>query len=505
MDFFKSVFSDDPDPSKPASVYESSGNVPRNEEQEDPDRNSSPKEHQSNLNYSPDDGSNGGGWSFGGLIKTLTSKSESVIDTYRRDLQEFSSGLKKEIEVAQGSLETVGHVIDEFGNTVLKGTAQIISQGKDTILASDGESDSDNSSSNPKNSSLQSLNSKRYSRFDSQVRAIQGDASTYCDEPEDLNDYKKWKSEFSLKEKDEEIETLLDENDDIDSIYKRVVPNIVDHETFWSRYYYKIHKLKQAEDFRAKLVRGAISREEEDLSWDVDDDEEYESKVAADIVKNKELGEADLGGNAKDAGLQVGSSSFGDEDGKMSSNEKKVGGSLGGSKGEMIENLMQNREPDIDSEPIVKENLVQESAVESVGVVDEKEDKNSNVDHGSKVNVTELSGDKTYHGEDSGVNKNDYVSESNANVVLEKKADLGESCNKDNNSLLVSGQSSMPDNDEDLGWDEIEDLSSIEEKKPTQSGSPIKADLRKRLSAAEEEEEEDLSWDIEDDDEPAKT
>ncbi|KAJ0079437.1 hypothetical protein Patl1_22583 [Pistacia atlantica] len=54
-----------------------------------------------------------------------------------------------------------------------------------------------------------------------------------------------------------------------------------------------------------------------------------------------------------------------------------------------------------------------------------------------------------------------------------------------------------------LGWDEIEDLSNIDEKKVTHVGSPNKADLWKRLSVVEEEE--DLNWDIEDEDEPFKS
>ncbi|KAG5069422.1 hypothetical protein JHK85_001799 [Glycine max] len=54
--------------------------------------------------------------------------------------------------------------------------------------------------------------------------------------------------------------------------------------------------------------------------------------------------------------------------------------------------------------------------------------------------------------------------------------------------------------EEDLGWDDIEDLSSIDENKTRQQsgGGASKVDLRKRLSATEQEE--DLSWDIEDDD-----
>lgn len=39
-----------------------------------------------------------------------------------------------------------------------------------------------------------------------------------------------------------------------------------------SRYFYRVSKLKQAEDMRVELVKRAISREEEDFSWDVDDD-----------------------------------------------------------------------------------------------------------------------------------------------------------------------------------------------------------------------------------------
>ncbi|CAI9761429.1 unnamed protein product [Fraxinus pennsylvanica] len=61
------------------------------------------------------------------------------------------------------------------------------------------------------------------------------------------------------------------------------------------------------------------------------------------------------------------------------------------------------------------------------------------------------------------------------------------------------------DAEEDLEWDEIEDIERHDEKKisTTHGGSLNKAELRNRLSIAEEDE--DLSWDIEDDDdEPVK-
>ena len=435
MDFFKSVFSDNPDAPNPES--------PKNVEREDPDPVSAPNQSGSDV------GVDGGGWSFGGLIKTLATKSESVIETYRRDLQEFGSGLKKEIEVAHGSLGTVGHAIDELGNSVLKGTAQIISQGKDAILADDHESDSSdtNNTQNYNNNNAQ----LRYSRFEAQVRAFQGDASTYCEEPEDLDDYNKWKLGFVLEEKNDEIDGLIEENKTIENIYKRVVPDSLDHETFWCRYFYKVFKLKQAEDLRASLVKRAISREEEEeLSWDVDDEDEDNALLKPIVPKNGELGSEDGGKVAKEM--------------KTSTEEANVASNS---------DLKEEKNSNVDEEN-------KGSALEKSGGEESKESKHLEEDAGSVV-VTK---------------KDSEVSKTDDKVSLEGKTEPGESC-KDSDVTVVSSQPSMPE-EEDLGWDEIEDLSSIDDKKVAHSGSPNRAELRKRLSAPEEDE--DLSWDIEDDD-----
>ncbi|XP_016755453.2 BSD domain-containing protein 1 [Gossypium hirsutum] len=251
MDFFKSIFADDPYPPDPESESNSL-------KDQDSTPDSPPKQSDSNPT----------GWSFGDLVKTIASRSESVIEVYRRDLQEFGTGLKNEIEVAHGSLGNVGHAIDELGSTVLKGTVQIINQGRDVILAASNESDSPSSESNSRSFSTQrGLNSRGYSRFDAQLRAIQGDISTYGEEPEDFEDYKKWKSGFNLEDKKEDVERLMEENGEIESIYKRVggVSDGIDQETCWCRYFYRVYKLQLAEDMR--------------LSWDVDDDDDKEVDV----------------------------------------------------------------------------------------------------------------------------------------------------------------------------------------------------------------------------------
>ncbi|WZZ56389.1 hypothetical protein YC2023_056496 [Brassica napus] len=431
MNFFTSVFSDDPDPPETESESEEQSN---------------PKE---------DDG---GGWSFGGLMKTIADRSESVIETYRRDLEEFGTGLKKEIEVAQGSLGTVGHAIDELGSTVIKGTAEIIAQGKEAILAA-GDNESDSSDNNNSGSNRRdSFSSKPYSRFDAQVRAVQGDVSTYSEEPEeDSDEYKKWESEFSLEEKGEEMEMLLEGNGEMRGVYKRVVPGVVDHETFWFRYFYKVYKLKQAEDLRANLVKRAALDDEEELSWDIDDEEETSEIVTKDVSRLKLEGSDDTGsGDVKDdvasadsvaevsnAGLKT------DTD----SEEKKETGSE-----EVPESIIV---VDAAPSPAADESLIQDSDERHEAVPGSDESAPSQQDS----------------------DKPDGAASSLAQ-----------------GSGKPDGAASATTQEEDLGWDEIEDMSSIDGKEASRAsgGSPNRAELRKRLSAAEEDE--DLSWDIEDED-----
>jgi hypothetical protein len=80
----------------------------------------------------------------------------------------------------------------------------------------------------------------------------------------------------------------------LESFVERLVPSIVDYETFWCRHFFAVDKLKQAEDIRNKLVSRAMSKEvDEELSWDVDDDDDDNTtsdhkEGANSMAKNKE-------------------------------------------------------------------------------------------------------------------------------------------------------------------------------------------------------------------------
>ncbi|ESQ56419.1 hypothetical protein EUTSA_v10025468mg [Eutrema salsugineum] len=337
-------------------------------------------------------------WSFGSLIKTLTTKSESVIGSYRHDFQEFGSELKKETSVirrvasravkdlpdsleigasvAQESLESVGQAIDDIGATVWKSTAKIISHGKESLLSSSPE-DSDN-----RRNHHQGFSVKPYSRFEMQLLAIQSDKGTYVREPDDFEDFENWILEFKLEAKEGKIVDLINENKAVKEIYEEIVPVEVDAETFWRRYYYKLHKLEQVEEARVKLVKRAISgEEEEDLSWDLNDE-----------------------------------------------SDETCGESL----------------------------LIPVSE--------------------GKCSDTETRGS-----------------------VEEEKFESREVSSKDSDISMISTQPSLPEV-EDLGWDQMEEDIRCNEDKSLEAvqGSEEKTDWRRRVSVAEEEE--DLTWDIEDED-----
>nr|GMD80548.1 BSD domain-containing protein 1-like [Ipomoea batatas] len=436
MDFFKSVFTEEQDYSDSEDTEISSSNLDVQAQPESPP--GAPPDGNPNIPAIVN------AWGFGsGLLKTLASKSESVIQNYRRDLEEFSSGLQKETAIireaasravqdlpahiesgaaaAQESLETVGQAIDDIGSSV----AEIIVQGKDSILAPEdsGNEFSENDGRNDRSDDVLNSNAKPYSRIEALIRAIQCDAKTYCEEPEDSEDYNEWKLGFVFEEKLGEIGDLVEENNVIGEIYSEIVPSNVDRETFWSRYFYKIHRVKKAEEARVRLVKKVISGEEdEDLTWDVEDDNDNDNGSS-----RKEIAETENGLNS----LHI-----------------------------------------------------------------EEKQKNSETAKDANASSSEA---KTHDDKGDSEGRNEVDAESSGEKLRFKPDDKGASEAKNDNSdfSVVSSQQSSRE-EEDLGWDEIEDMDSYSESKATGQANTIRADLHKRISVSNEEE--DLSWDIDDDD-----
>jgi hypothetical protein len=220
-----------------------------------------------------------GEWGFDGLLKTLTSQSETVLETYRRDFAEFSTGLRHETDVLR---EAAAHATRDLPSSA-HALADIVAQGKDTLsqVAAAAASSSSAPLSDGGESEPSSAPSRvRYSRFEAQLSSLQADPATFIADPENAEDFAAWSKGFSLEDRKEEIEALCYENDALEAMADRLVPDTVESEVFWARYFYRVHKLKQQEDARAKMVKRVIAQdEEEDLSWEVDDDEEEQEKA----------------------------------------------------------------------------------------------------------------------------------------------------------------------------------------------------------------------------------
>jgi len=188
MDFFKSILAEpDPDPASPPLEQE-------------PESGSA----------SPAPAGGGGGWGFGGLLKTLTSQSETVLETYRRDLAEFGTGLRRETEVLREAAARAAR--DLPSAHALDGLADIVAQGKDALsqvaaaAAAPVSAHSDGVESEQSSAAGAQV---RYSRFEAQLRALQADPATFTADPEDAEDFAAWSEGFSLDERKDEIEALL--------------------------------------------------------------------------------------------------------------------------------------------------------------------------------------------------------------------------------------------------------------------------------------------------------
>eukprot|EP00475_Leptophrys_vorax_P006811 TRINITY_DN14257_c0_g2_i2.p1 TRINITY_DN14257_c0_g2~~TRINITY_DN14257_c0_g2_i2.p1 ORF type:complete len:576 (-),score=113.32 TRINITY_DN14257_c0_g2_i2:270-1997(-) len=277
----------------------------------------------------------GGTWDFGSLIQTIATKSEQVLREYGQELQDFGEGLKKEteelvettastVQELPSSLETGVEVaqssLEEFGSSIWKGTSEILAQVQEAVALVEEEVAA-NAAGRPRGPpapsfSAASISRGKYSRYEALVSAMQRDSSTYCDEPEDSEEFSKWQETFDLKNKEADIEAVLKDNAFMQELQSRIVPLIVEREAFWTRYFFRLHKLQQAEDARADLVKRATTSEEEDLSWDVDDEGDEATTSADDPAKQnaavkeggKQAGaasadakEADAGGKASGA------------------------------------------------------------------------------------------------------------------------------------------------------------------------------------------------------------
>lgn len=134
-------------------------------------------------------------------------------------------------------LERVGEKIELLGQRMFFGAGKILKELKETTRDAIKET--------REAFSKDAVKPKRVrDEFSYRVQAIQRDSGTYCNEPKKELLYKYFLGDFSIVSYGQDISTTLSSNNFMKELFTRIVPTVVDEETFWSRYFFKVYELE---------------------------------------------------------------------------------------------------------------------------------------------------------------------------------------------------------------------------------------------------------------------
>ncbi|KAI9712475.1 MAG: hypothetical protein M1812_006891 [Candelaria pacifica] len=125
-------------------------------------------------------------------------------------------------------------------------------------------------------------------RFDAQLHVIHSSLDSFTQDPQSP-EYEKWHTEFSVEKKTDDISKDLEKFEELRRAMEKLVPEKVQYEEFWTRYYFLRHVVETEERRRRELLKGAAKDPEEEVRWDEDSDDEpstdNQSKTATSTAK----------------------------------------------------------------------------------------------------------------------------------------------------------------------------------------------------------------------------
>jgi len=195
---------------------------------------------------------------------------------------------------AAAHLQEAGASLSKMGHRVVANTSEMFDHFSNAIQAEmnavqDRDSNANSFRGVGGTSSFRTIDrgneSTKFSRFDADVAAMQRDSSTYCDEPDDREDFETWVAGFDLPSRKPDIAKILSENTFMSELQARIVPVVVDYESFWTRYFYRFHKLEERHAKVAALASRTAQMEEDNLGWGTDGEEEDEEELEVEADK----------------------------------------------------------------------------------------------------------------------------------------------------------------------------------------------------------------------------
>jgi hypothetical protein len=173
------------------------------------------------------------------------------------------------------ALENVGEKVERFGAAVFQNAGRLFDKIVDTFEEDDEDRGqgaaappgsygvpsfrpklvdttrvSGDSSSSLRHRSPNTAADTPDSVFDKKVAAMQRDSSTYCDEPAESEAFATFAKTFDASSDDvkKKIDQLLSTNSFMKTMSSRIVPAVVEHDVFWSRYFFRLRTLERERD-----------------------------------------------------------------------------------------------------------------------------------------------------------------------------------------------------------------------------------------------------------------
>lgn len=134
-------------------------------------------------------------------------------------------------------------------------------------------------------------------RFEQRIFQLQANPDTYCEPAKDLDAFEEWSKSFNLDDNADECITILDIHEPIADLYEKVVPRMVDEDSFWMRYFFARHMLEQEEERRKRLLERAenavVAENNDEDGWGDDDwDDELPVNSESEKAKSSSAGAA---------------------------------------------------------------------------------------------------------------------------------------------------------------------------------------------------------------------
>lgn len=210
-----------------------------------------------------------------------TTKSKNMWSLLSSKTNTYLDELDKELEQVENF---AGSYVNRFGQFIKESVVVAPPEDEDELI-DDAEGEllfnvtDDTKGRAPKVSST---------RTEAQLYALHTSPELYLTTAEDES-FGKFKDEFKLDSKTEDIANLLKQNVELNKLSTKIVPEKVSYEEFWTRYFFLYDKILKEEVNRKKLLNKENESKDtkaENLQWS-DDEEDNEDSTSSNQAHDK--------------------------------------------------------------------------------------------------------------------------------------------------------------------------------------------------------------------------